>query len=92
MQDITINDKHATFSEALFMAGRHAREEVHQRALMQQRLAEKGEDPERGASPVTSTTGAGRTVEGRTTRFARIAGFKIEVAQQQRLRLGIWQR
>lgn len=41
MQDITINDKHATFSEALFMAGRHAREEVHQRALMQQRLAEK---------------------------------------------------
>ncbi|KAL8410073.1 hypothetical protein RB594_008244 [Gaeumannomyces avenae] len=41
MQDVTINDKFAQFSEALFMADRHAREEVKQRALMQQRLAEK---------------------------------------------------
>ena len=41
LQDVTINDKFATFSEALFMADRHAREEVKQRALMQQRLAEK---------------------------------------------------
>ncbi|KAI1449726.1 SKIP/SNW domain-containing protein [Annulohypoxylon stygium] len=41
VQDITINDKFAQFSEALFMADRHAREEVRQRALMQQRLAEK---------------------------------------------------
>ena len=41
IQDITINDKFAQFSEALFMADRHAREEVRQRAQMQQRLAEK---------------------------------------------------
>lgn len=41
LQDVTINDKFAQFSEALFMADRHAREEVRQRATMQQRLAEK---------------------------------------------------
>ncbi|KAI0442615.1 SKIP/SNW domain-containing protein [Xylaria telfairii] len=41
LKDVTINDKFAQFSEALFMADRHAREEVRQRALMQQRLAEK---------------------------------------------------
>ncbi|KAH6611264.1 snw 1 [Trichoderma cornu-damae] len=41
LQDITINDKHAQFAEAIKMAERHAREEVQQRALMQQRLAEK---------------------------------------------------
>ena len=41
LQDVTINDKFALFSEALFTADRHAREEVKQRALMQQKLAEK---------------------------------------------------
>ncbi|KAL2170123.1 hypothetical protein VTG60DRAFT_5218 [Thermothelomyces hinnuleus] len=41
LQDVQINDKFAQFSEALFMADRHAREEVRQRAIMQQRLAEK---------------------------------------------------
>ncbi|EFY85010.1 transcriptional regulator Cwf13/SkiP [Metarhizium acridum CQMa 102] len=41
LQDISINDKHAQFAEAVKMAERHAREEVQQRALMQQRLAEK---------------------------------------------------
>lgn len=41
LQDVTINDKFAQFSEALFTADRHAREEVKQRAMMQQRLAEK---------------------------------------------------
>ncbi|PFH57159.1 hypothetical protein XA68_15419 [Ophiocordyceps unilateralis] len=41
LHDITINDKHAQFAEAVKMAERHAREEVQQRALMQQRLAEK---------------------------------------------------
>ena len=41
LTSITINDKFAQFSEALFMADRHAREEVRQRQLMQQRLAEK---------------------------------------------------
>jgi len=41
LQDITINDKFAQFGEALQAADRHAREEVKQRAIMQQRLAEK---------------------------------------------------
>ncbi|KAI9898497.1 hypothetical protein N3K66_006857 [Trichothecium roseum] len=41
LQDVTINDKHAQFAEAVKMAERHAREEVQQRAIMQQRLAEK---------------------------------------------------
>lgn len=41
LQDITINDKHAQFAEAVKMAERHAREEVQQRAKMQHRLAEK---------------------------------------------------
>lgn len=36
-----INDNFAKFSEALFVADRHAREEVRQRALMQQKLAQK---------------------------------------------------
>lgn len=38
---MTINDKFASFAEALFTADRHAREEVKQRAFMQQKLAEK---------------------------------------------------
>ncbi|KAI9749385.1 MAG: mRNA splicing protein [Candelina submexicana] len=41
LQDVTINDKFAQFAEALFTADRHAREEVKQRAMMQQKLAEK---------------------------------------------------
>ena len=41
LQDVAINDKHAQFAEAVKMAERHAREEVQQRAMMQQRLAEK---------------------------------------------------
>ncbi|KAI9758435.1 MAG: mRNA splicing protein [Chaenotheca gracillima] len=41
LQDVTINDKFAHLSEALFTADRHAREEVKQRAQMQQKLAEK---------------------------------------------------
>ncbi|KAI9667081.1 MAG: mRNA splicing protein [Alyxoria varia] len=41
LQDVSINDKFAQFSEALSTADRHAREEVKQRALMQQKLAEK---------------------------------------------------
>lgn len=41
LQDVTINDKFAQFAEALFTADREAREEVKQRALMQQKLAEK---------------------------------------------------
>lgn len=41
LQDVYINDKFATFSESLYIADRHAREEVRQRAAMQQRIAEK---------------------------------------------------
>lgn len=41
LQDVTINDKFAQFAEALFTADRHAREEVKQRVLMQQKVAEK---------------------------------------------------
>ena len=41
LQDVTINDKFAQFSESLFTADRLAREEVKQRAAMQQKLAEK---------------------------------------------------
>ncbi|ERF73443.1 Pre-mRNA-processing protein 45 [Endocarpon pusillum Z07020] len=41
LQDVTINDKFAQFAESLFTADRHAREEVKQRAQMQQKLAEK---------------------------------------------------
>ncbi|EPS37688.1 hypothetical protein H072_8602 [Dactylellina haptotyla CBS 200.50] len=41
LQDVTINDKFAQFSEALFIADRHAREEVKLRSTMQQKLAEK---------------------------------------------------
>lgn len=41
LQDVTINDKFAQFSESLFAADRLAREEVKQRAAMQQKLAEK---------------------------------------------------
>jgi len=36
-----INDNFAKFSEALYIADRHSREEVHQRSLMQQKLAHK---------------------------------------------------
>ncbi len=41
LQDVTINDKFAQFAEALFTADRHAREDVKQRAQMQQKVAEK---------------------------------------------------
>ena len=38
---VYINDNFAKFSESLFIADRHARDEVRERALMQQKLAEK---------------------------------------------------
>ncbi|CAD6896181.1 unnamed protein product [Tilletia caries] len=41
LQDVHINDNFAQFSESLHLADRHAREEVRQRALMQQKLAAK---------------------------------------------------
>ncbi|ORX35257.1 SKIP/SNW domain-domain-containing protein [Kockovaella imperatae] len=41
LQDVHINDNFAKFSEALYVADRHAREEVRARAQMQQLLAQK---------------------------------------------------
>ena len=41
MKDVHINDGFAQFSEALALADRHAREEVRQRSIMQQKLAAK---------------------------------------------------
>lgn len=41
LQDVTINDNFAKLSEALFIADRHAREEVKLRADMQVKLAQK---------------------------------------------------
>ncbi|KAG9120768.1 mRNA splicing protein [Ceratobasidium sp. 392] len=41
LQDVHINDNFAKFSESLFIADRHAREEVRQRSLMQQKLVQK---------------------------------------------------
>jgi SNW domain-containing protein 1 len=38
---VHINDNFAKFSEALYIADRHSREDVRQRALMQQKLAQK---------------------------------------------------
>lgn len=41
LPQVHINDRFAQFSEALYVADRHAREEVRQRALMQQKIASK---------------------------------------------------
>lgn len=41
MKQVHINDNFAKFSESLFIADRHAREEVRQRSLMQQKLVQK---------------------------------------------------
>ncbi|CAG8654391.1 1594_t:CDS:10 [Acaulospora morrowiae] len=41
LQEVTINDNFAKLSEALFTADRHAREEVRQRSLMREKLAQK---------------------------------------------------
>ena len=41
LQDVHINDNFAKFSEALYVADRHARDEVRARAQMQQLLAQK---------------------------------------------------
>lgn len=46
LQEVTINDNFAKFAEALYAADRHAREEVRQRNLMQQKLAQKQKESE----------------------------------------------
>ncbi len=77
-----INDNFAKFSEALFIADRHAREEVRERALMQQKLAQKekaakeenlrllaqrAREERSGIAPSQSTVG------GATTKAAPVA-------------------
>lgn len=44
LQDVSINDNFAKLSEALYMADRHAREEVKSRSLMQQKIAQKDKE------------------------------------------------
>ncbi|KAG9296309.1 hypothetical protein G9A89_014901 [Geosiphon pyriformis] len=44
LQESTINDNFAKLSEALFAADRHAREEVRQRSLMREKLAQKDKE------------------------------------------------
>ncbi|KAH8654044.1 SKIP/SNW domain-containing protein [Tricladium varicosporioides] len=76
LQDVTINDKFAQFAEALFTADRHAREEVKQRALMQQRLAEKEKQQKEDhlrmlaqkAREERAQAGSGRRRDSRTSR------------------------
>ncbi|OZJ04564.1 hypothetical protein BZG36_02707 [Bifiguratus adelaidae] len=46
LQEVTINDNFAKLSEALYAADRHAREEVRQRNLMQQKVAQKQKEAE----------------------------------------------
>ncbi|KAI7831402.1 SKIP/SNW domain-containing protein [Gamsiella multidivaricata] len=41
LQEVQINDKFANLAEALALASRHAQDEVRQRALMQQKVAQK---------------------------------------------------
>lgn len=62
LQDIHINDNFAKFSEALYVADRVAREEVRQRTLMQQKLAEK----EKASKEENLRMLAQRAREGRT--------------------------
>lgn len=40
LQDVYINDKFAKLSESLYMADRQAREEIHQREIIRQKLAQ----------------------------------------------------
>ncbi|KAK0727332.1 putative puff-specific nuclear protein Bx42 [Lasiosphaeria miniovina] len=75
LQDVQINDKFAQFSEALFMADRHAREEVRQRAMMQQRLAEKEKaQKEENLRQLAQAARAERAGGGRRSRSRSYSG------------------
>lgn len=72
MQDLAISDKHAQFAEAVKMAERHAREEVQQRAMMQQRLAEKEKaQKEENLRELAQKARAERAAAGRGRRDSR---------------------
>ncbi|KAK3841673.1 MAG: SKIP/SNW domain-containing protein [Linnemannia gamsii] len=72
LQDVQINDNFAKLSEALNLASRHAQDEVRQRSLMQQKVAQKEKEAkeqnlralaqrarDERAGIVSSTSGAG---------------------------------
>ncbi|RGP79957.1 snw 1 [Fusarium longipes] len=72
LQDLAISDKHAQFAEAVKMAERHAREEVQQRAMMQQRLAEKEKaQKEENLRELAQKARAERSAAGRGRRDSR---------------------
>ena len=74
LQDVTINDKFAQFAEALFTADRHAREEVKQRAAMQQRVAERERmEKEDQLRMLAQKAREERSMAGRRTSHARSA-------------------
>ncbi|CAF9922550.1 mRNA splicing protein [Imshaugia aleurites] len=72
LQDVTINDKFAQFAEALFTADRHAREEVKQRAAMQQKVAERERmEKEEQLRMLAQKAREERSMGGRRTSHAR---------------------
>ncbi|KAF6218937.1 hypothetical protein HO133_005480 [Letharia lupina] len=74
LQDVTINDKFAQFAEALFTADRHAREEVKQRAAMQQKVAERERmEKEDQLRMLAQKAREERSMAGRRTSHARSA-------------------
>ena len=89
LQDVSINDKFAQFSEALMTADRHAREEVKQRSLMQQKLAEKEKmqkeehlrklaqqaREERSAQPRRRSSGYSRSPNGSRSRSRSVSSY-----------------
>ncbi|KAJ1983687.1 mRNA splicing protein [Dimargaris verticillata] len=81
LQEVQINDNFAKFADALNAADRHAREGVRQRALQQQRLAQKKKDErdqhlrtlaqqarEARAGLVAATEGDDAVLNGRSAR------------------------
>jgi SNW domain-containing protein 1 len=91
LQDVHINDNFAKFSEALFVADQHARDEVRQRALMQQRLAQKEKEnkeehlrmlaqrarEERAGLP-SSTTAAAASTQSKVAMKSSLAAYGSE--------------
>ncbi|EJD53168.1 pre-mRNA-processing protein 45 [Auricularia subglabra TFB-10046 SS5] len=89
LQDVHINDNFAKFSEALFIADRHAREEVRQRALMQQKIAQKEKAAkeenlrmlaqrareERSGIPAAASASKPTAAEGRAAMAGALGGY-----------------
>ncbi|KAF8710941.1 SKIP/SNW domain, partial [Rhizoctonia solani] len=89
LQDVHINDNFAKFSESLFIADRHAREEVRQRSLMQQKIVEKEKAAkeeqlremaqraraERGGLVAPSAGGSGSATAAKVNMSGALAGY-----------------